>query len=488
MKHGRARAGLARALTPRGWSLRARLVIGVVGLAAVALLVTGTIGTTLLRSYLVQQVDEQLQGGAGALNGPLISHGPHHGVRPTNSDQLPNAYLFTELTPTGKVQQQFGGPSATATRRPDLSSVTTAKVRQEAGRAFTVPAIGGGSGFRVRAIERPDGSGAGTVAVSLDTADAAVRRLELITWLVALGVLAVLVVLGSLAVRLALRPLDEVERTAEDISDGDLSRRVPIGREGTEIGRLASTLNGMLSKVEVAFDARERSESTLRQFIADASHELRTPLTTIRGYAELYRKGALPDEAARTHALGRIESEATRLGGLVDDLLLLAHLDQQRPLNVTTVDLTVLAAEGVADARVQDPERTITYAGPQTPVLVSVDADRFRQVVSNLLGNALAHTPPGTGVRVALTQHDGSAIFEVVDDGAGLPPEQLQRIFERFYRADPSRTRERGGSGLGLAIVLAVVQACHGTVHASRPPGGGTSFVVTVPLLDATHS
>ncbi|WP_338185774.1 HAMP domain-containing sensor histidine kinase [Jatrophihabitans sp.] len=474
-------------LAPGGWSLRVRLVVGVVGLAAIALAVTGTIGATLLRSYLVQQLDQQLIAGEGALNGPLIGHGRvPGGTRP--SDQLPNPFLFTELTSTGKVEQEFGGPSSTATRRPDLSSVTTAKVRTEAGRAFTVPAINGGSGFRVRAVERPDGSGAGTVAVSLETVDAAVHRLEVITLLVALGVLIVLIVLGSVAVRLALRPLDEVERTAEDISDGDLSRRVPVGRPGTEIGRLASTLNGMLAKVEVAFTARQRSETTLRQFIADASHELRTPLTTIRGYAELYRKGALPDDAARSHALGRIESEATRLGGLVDDLLLLAHLDQQRPLHVTTVDIAVLAAEGVADARVQDPARVITYSGPEQPVLVTVDGDRFRQVVTNLLGNALAHTPAGTAVHVTLTQDDADARLAVADEGPGLPPEQLRRIFERFYRADTSRARDSGGSGLGLAIVEAVVRACHGTVAATSQPGVGTEFVVTVPRLGRTHS
>jgi two-component system, OmpR family, sensor kinase len=484
----RATARLARRVVPSGWSLRARLVVGVVGLAAIALVVTGTIGATLLRSYLVQQLDDQLIAGEGALNGPLIAHTRAPSGANNNPDQLPNPLRFTELSPTGKVEQQFGGPSSTATHRPDLSSVTTARVRQEGGRAFTVPTIGGGPGFRVRAVEHPDGSGAGAVAVSLGPVDAAVHRLESITVLVALGVLAALVVLGSVAVRLALRPLDEVERTAEDISDGDLSRRVPTGRSGTEIGRLANTLNGMLAKVEVAFDARQRSETTLRQFIADASHELRTPLTTIRGYAELYRKGALADDAAKTHALGRIESEATRLGGLVEDLLLLAHLDQQRPLNVTTVDLTVLAADGVADARVRDSGRVIDYTASDGPVIVSVDADRFRQVVSNLLSNALTHTPRGTPVHVTLTEEDGQARFEVADDGPALPPEQLQRIFERFYRADSSRTRESGGSGLGLAIVQAVVQACHGTVQATSQSGTGTSFVVSVPLLGSTHS
>lgn len=474
-------------LSVRRWSLRARLLVGVVALAAVGLVVTGSVGTALLRSYLVQQFDDQLVAGEVALSGPLIGRGP--GPLPANSNtQLPTPYVFTELDANGVVKQRLGGPSPNSARLPDLSGVDTAKVRREAGTAFTVPAVGGGSGFRVRAVERSDGSGAGTVAVSLQSVDAAVHRLELITWLVALGVLAGLVVLGSLVVRVALRPLDAVERTAEDISVGDLSRRVPPGRAGTEIGRLSGTLNGMLAKIESAFDAREHSETTLRQFVADASHELRTPLTTIRGYAELARKGAFEDAAAQQRAMVRLESEAARMGGLVDDLLLLADLDQQRPLNVTQVDLAALAADSVADARARDPRRRIDFTVLDSPIEVDVDADRFRQVIANLLGNALIHTTPGTPVHVSLTSTNGCARLVVSDDGPGLPPDQLARLFERFYRADTSRTRARGGSGLGLAIVHAVVVACGGTVVATSGDRGGTAFAVTLPLRAGTHS
>jgi two-component system OmpR family sensor kinase len=297
-----------------------------------------------------------------------------------------------------------------------------------------------------------------------------------------------LLVLGSFAVRVALRPLEAVERTAEEIAEGDLSRRVPVARGTTEIGRLATTLNVMLGKVEAAFQAQHYSETTLRQFVADASHELRTPLTAIRGYAELDRKGALVDAAARDHAMRRIESEATRMGVLVDDLLLLAHLDQQRPLDVSTVDLAVLLTEGVADARAQDPDRPIEFHPPDEPVLVDVDADRFRQVVANLLGNAIAHTPSGTGVTVTLTvtpaTADGRAVFTVADDGPGLTADQVSRLFERFYRADPSRTRRGrgGGSGLGLSIVQSVVAASHGAVEAASEPGRGTTFTVSLPV------
>jgi two-component system OmpR family sensor kinase len=365
---------------------------------------------------------------------------------------------------------------------PDLSRVNLAKVRSEAGRAFTVPSTNGGSGFRVRAVELPDGSGAGAVAISLQSVDATVNRLETITWLVASLVLVVLFVLAAVAVRVGLRPLDVVERTAEDIAAGDLSRRVPAGRPGTEIGRLSNTFNGMLARIESAFTAREHSEATLRQFIADASHELRTPLTTVRGYAELARRGALADETNRQRAMGRIESEATRMGGLVDDLLLLAYLDQQRPLKVTTVDLGELAADAVADARVRDPERPIRYAGPDAPVLVDVDPDRFGQVLGNLLGNAIMHTPDGTAVHVSLVRDGARARLVVADEGPGLPADHVDRLFERFYRADPSRSRARGGSGLGLAIVDAVVRASGGTVACRSTLGVGTSFEVVLPL------
>jgi two-component system OmpR family sensor kinase len=474
----RGRVWLKR-LSVRRWSLRARLLAAVVGLVAIALVTTGLIGTTLLRSNLVHQLDRQLPIAANALQRRPTDRPPP----PANAtrDQLPTPFWFADLDQNGNVRYQRGGPLTPGEPTPDLSGVTLAKVRSESGRVFGVPAQHGGSGFRVRAVERPDGT-ITAVAISLQSADATVHRLEMITWLVALIVLAVLFVLAAIAVRIGLKPLDVVERTAEDIAAGDLSRRVPEGPPGTEIGRLSTTLNGMFAQIESAFTAREHSETTLRQFIADASHELRTPLTTVRGYAELARKGALPDEPTRQRAMGRIESEATRMGVLVDDLLLLAYLDQQRPLKVMTVDLGALATDAVADARVRDPQRPIRYDAPSRPIEVDVDPDRFRQVLANLLGNALTHTPDGTPVTVTLTTADGTARLTVADQGPGLPPEQVARLFERFYRADPSRSRARGGTGLGLAIVEAVVQASGGTVTCTSSVGAGTSFVITLPV------
>ncbi|MCU1659462.1 MAG: sensor histidine kinase, partial [Pseudonocardiales bacterium] len=427
-------------LSIRNWSLRTRLLAGVVGLVAVALVATGTVGLTLLRSYLVHQVDSQLQVGAR-----VLTRTPDAAPRPpagTSGDQLPTPFWFTDLDPNGTVLRQRGGSLAVGEPKPDLSGVDTAKVRREAGKAFTVPSTNGGTAFRVRAIEQPAG-GSRAVAISLHSVDATVGRLETITWLVALLVLVVLIALAMVAVRLGLRPLETVERAAEDIAAGDLSRRVPPGPPGTEIGRLSNTFNAMLVQIESAFAAREHSETALRQFIADASHELRTPLTTVRGYAELARKGALGDEAARNRAMGRIEAEASRMGGLVDDLLLLAYLDQERPLKLAKVDLGALTADAVADARVRAPGRPIEYAGPDGPLFVDVDADRIRQVLANLLGNALTHTPDGTPVHVALRCAGDRVRLEVADEGPGLPPEQAARLFERFYRVDPSRSRTR---------------------------------------------
>jgi two-component system OmpR family sensor kinase len=462
----------------RNWSLRGRLLAAVVGLVAAALVTTGTVGVTVLRTYLVQQIDTQLQVGVR-----VLSRAPAAGLPPRlRSEQpLPTPFWFTNLDPNGAVLQQRGGSLAPDEPKPELTSVDTAKVRSEAGKAFTVPSTTGGSEFRVRAVESADGSGANTVAISLHSVDATVGRLELITSLVALLVLVLLTALAMLAVRMGLRPLEAVERTAEAIASGDLSRRVSAGRPGTEIGRLSDALNAMLVQIESAFASRTQSETALRQFIADASHELRTPLTTVRGYAELARKGALGDEAERTRAMGRIEAEAARMGGMVDDLLLLAYLDQERPLKLTKVDLAAVTADAVADAKVRAPGRPLDYAGPDGALFVDVDADRIRQVLANLLGNALTHTSEDTPVHVSLRRADDLVRLEVADDGRGLQPDQVARLFERFYRADASRSRARGGSGLGLAIVQAIVQASHGAVTCTSEVGAGTSFVVTLP-------
>ncbi len=244
----------------------------------------------------------------------------------------------------------------------------------------------------------------------------------------------------------------------------------------------------MLSSIETAFDARGRSEQRLRRFAADASHELRTPVTTIRGYAELYRAGGLRAEGELAEAMHRTENEAIRMGALVDDLLLLARLDQGRPLAREPVNLTKLAQEAVADACVRDPERQITASDQGNPVLVWGDVDRLRQVVSNLMANALVHTLPGTAVSVEVGYDATSGILRVVDSGEGLAPEVEQRAFERFYRADPARSRDRGGSGLGLSIVDSIVRALDGSVTLKTAEGQGLAVTVCLPLAGSLDS
>jgi two-component system, OmpR family, sensor kinase len=268
---------------------------------------------------------------------------------------------------------------------------------------------------------------------------------------------------------------------AADIAAGDLSKRVEPATPDTEIGRLGLALNGMLSQIEAAFAERTASNDRLRRVIADASHELRTPLTSIRGYAEMLRRGASDSPRDSEAARRRIEEESIRMTGLVDDLLVLARLDQGRPLEKQAVDLRAIATDAVADARVVAPQREISLAA-NGPVIVTGDDTRLRQVLGNLVRNALVHTPQQTAVEVAVATHDGVGSMSVADHGPGLTAEDVDRIFEPFYRADPSRSRDSGGAGLGLSIVSAVVTAHGGRVKVKQTEGGGATFEVELPL------
>jgi two-component system OmpR family sensor kinase len=334
------------------------------------------------------------------------------------------------------------------------------------------------------------------VAEDLSDVDYAVGRLILIETLVGIGVLIALGLTSVWMVRLSLRPLVAIERTAVAIAGGDLTQRVPELDHNTELGQLSAALNMMLSQIESAFLARAESEERavhseerMRQFVADASHELRTPLTTIRGFAELYRQGAAPDPA---EVLRRIEDEAARMGLLVEDLLLLARLDQERPLRLARVPLANLIGDAAAAAHVLAPDRTIEVdlVHPTDALVVNGDEARLRQVIDNLVTNALTHTPPGTPVTLRLREDRGThAVIEVADRGPGLTTEQAARVFERFYRVDKARTRRAAagatshtGTGLGLAIVAALVAAHDGTVEIDTGPGDGATFRVRLPL------
>jgi two-component system OmpR family sensor kinase len=298
------------------------------------------------------------------------------------------------------------------------------------------------------------------------------------------AIVAVLALVTFWVLRLGVRPIKRMTETASSIAGGDLSHRVPEGVPGTEAGDLGLALNGMLGRIEDAFDERTRSEDRLRRFVADASHELRTPVTTIRGYAELYRSGALDDDDELREAMRRTEQEAMRMGSLVDDLLLLARLDQGRPLEREAVDLSELAQDAVRDAHAVDPDRPISASVPG-PVIVVGDDGRLRQVVGNLVRNAIVHTPAGTPVKVRVKRVDGRARLEVRDEGPGMSSDVAAKAFERFYRADASRTRARGGSGLGLSIVDATVRAHDGVVSLDTAPGRGTTVRIEFSPADS---
>ncbi|WP_412542096.1 HAMP domain-containing sensor histidine kinase [Longispora sp. K20-0274] len=461
--------------------LRVKLVAAVLGLVAAALLVMGVATVAAMRGYLLDRVDSQLTTVADQIN-YQVKHGakslgfdPPSGV--TSSFTVPNPFVVELRGADGRVLDAYPnelksdqGPRLDAS---DLSRDDYFIVNGYGSRWRVVIVPGTGDGQRV------------VIASSLSDLDNAVIRLIWLDLFVGTAVLMLVALVGVAVVRTSLRPLFEIERTAGAIAGGDLTQRVPERDPRTEIGRLGRALNGMLAQIEAAFAARAasehralRSEDRMRRFVADASHELRTPLTTIRGFAELYRQGAgEPGQVVK-----RIEDEAARMGLLVEDLLLLARLDQQRPLAMEPVHLDELAADAAEGARAQAPDREITLE--VAPAVVTGDESRLRQVIGNLVTNALTHTPAGTPVAVRLSTADGSAVIEIADQGPGLTPEQGERVFERFYRADPARSRRSGstGTGLGLAIVAALVAAHNGTVEVASLAGQGATFRVRLPL------
>ncbi len=463
-----------------------RLISATLALVALALTLTGIVGVRVLRDYLVDQVDRQLAAAARELPGvdPMPGLDRQGPVVPS---QFSLTVLDSEGTPLRTV------PSALSRTRPEVPTLTADEAAEQAGEPFTVDAEDGPGSWRAVALPFADASGSVVIATSLGEVEATVDRLAQIDMIVGLAVLVGLGAVGVSIVRTALRPLAEIEATAAAIGRGDLGRRVPDHHPDTEMGRLSRALNAMLEQIEHAFDARaasetraRRSEQRMRRFVADASHELRTPLTSIRGFAELHRQGAVTEPAEVSRLLGRIEDEATRMGLLVDDLVLLARLDQQRPLERAPVELDALATSVVESARVTAPDRTVEVVGPPDGALtVEGDGARLFQVIANLVDNALAYSPPDTPVTVRTGRaRDGDrelATVEVVDRGPGLTAEQAERVFERFYRVDAARSRSMGGTGLGLSIVAAIAGAHGGSVEVDSAPGEGATFRVLLP-------
>jgi two-component system OmpR family sensor kinase len=448
------------------------------------------------RSFLLHRVDGQVEaalvplsfrlqlGRAGA--GPANSRRPPAGVRRPRGVQpgaaLPPGTFGEVLGPGGKVLRRrtfsYGGKAPAPPALPKRYPVSQSGASL---RLFTVGSVGG-SGGRYRAAAFTDNGDTAVVAVSLHEADATLHRLVMVELLVGAGVIIALVMLGWVVIRIGLRPLERIGRVAAEIAGGDLSRRVTPSDGRTEVGRLGRALNEMLGQIERAFDDRSRSEARLRRFLADASHELRTPLAAIRGYAELFRIGAAREPQTLERAMSRIEAEAARMGVLVEDLLLLAQLDQAPEPRRVTVGLWEVAEQAVQDARVAGGGREIAFGGDGEELTVRGDPDRLRQVVANLLRNTIIHTPDGTPVEVTLTRHGDHAALSVRDHGPGLPAGDPERLFERFWRSEGGRRRGHGGAGLGLAIVRAIVVADSGTVTAGDATGGGALFIVELPL------
>jgi two-component system, OmpR family, sensor kinase len=324
-------------------------------------------------------------------------------------------------------------------------------------------------------------------AAPKDQIESSIEVLTRTLVIVGLTVLALILIIGWFIIRRDLRPLESITTTAERISDGDLSQRVGVPDDGSEVGRLGHAFDTMLDQIQSAFDsqhaalvAKERSEQQLRRFVADASHELRTPLTAVRGYSELYRAGGLADEESLDMAMTRIGSESRRMAALVEDLLLLARLDQGRPLRHDAVPLTELVNDALLDLRAVEPDRPVD-ATVQPNVTVSGDEDRLRQVIGNLFTNVRVHTPPESPLEIALGARNGSSTLRVADHGPGIDPAHVEHIFDRFYRADSGRSRDRGGSGLGLSIAASVAAAHGGEINYSTTPGGGATFTLTLP-------
>ncbi len=459
-------------------SLRLALVAALLLLAACGLTTSGIAVTEILRHSLIKRVDQTLEeasrGWAQAPRGSLpVRRGP-------TLDRPPSNFYVRYITVDGRTTTVVNdsnaepalpdnndvGPEPTTVRSVDKSSVQ----------------------WRVVSVRGPTGRLV-TVAYDLSDIQQTVRSLVWLQLGIGAAVLLVLGLAGSWVVHRSLRPLTEVEKTAAAIAAGQLDRRVPERDPRTEVGRLSQALNGMLAQIQRAFASSEASaekartsEERMRRFITDASHELRTPLTTMRGFAELYRQGAARDMEM---VMSRIESESRRMGLLVDDLLLLARLDAQRPIEQNRVDLLALASDAVHDAQAVAPNRNITMEvldGPGTPEVLG-DEPRLRQVLGNLVTNALQHTPESADITVRVGTDADDAILEVIDEGSGMSQQDALRIFERFYRTDSSRARISGGSGLGLSIVDSVVNAHGGIVTVTTAPGQGCRFYVSLPRI-----
>jgi two-component system OmpR family sensor kinase len=467
------------------WSLRNRLILAAMVLAAVAISASDFAANAALRSYLISQVDKELieissgsllrldRAGIESENSDENSDSPFTEFRPLRG--VPTSASVSLLDIDGKLIGRIGGDLSQ--KQIAVFGMSVDQVKAKGTAPFTIE--GQGDDPDVRAVVQilPTGLGSVVVANSLADVDRTLQRLGFFFLILGLLALTAVGLVSRWIIAISLKPLEQVEETAEAIAGGDLSARLPAAKPDTEVGRLTTALNTMLARIEESFEARVNSESKLRRFVADASHELRTPLTAIRGFAELHRQGAVVGEVNTKELVGRIEKESIRMSTLVEDLLLLARLDQSREMAQEPVDLNTLLTEAVASAKAAGPNHLIELSLPSAEVFVLGDSQRIHQVVANLLANARTHTPDDSQIKVALNQGIAETIISVSDNGPGLSEDDQERIFERFFRADPSRARTSGeGSGLGLSIVDAVMQAHGGYVSVQSKLGDGATF------------
>lgn len=465
-------------------SLRSQLVAIIMLLMIVTVGVTGLATVSLLRDGLVNRLDQDLRSNAEVVAREIF-----------RQEEFSNSALLRFYTVVvdsdGTIISTNQPDGAEDEDKADLGGLSAERIREVGSDGFDVPGTADDSqGWRARIFPFTNNDGYLVMASRLSTVNESLQEATKIVFMSGLVTIALASLIAFGLVTRQFAPLARVERTAAAIATGDLSRRVAVERPHTEIGRLSRSLNAMLAHIESAFAARTASETKMRRFISDASHELRTPLVTIRGYSELYRHGALQKDEDVAAAMSRIESEAIRMGQLVEDLLTLARIDEQRPLEVRPLDLLVLGHDAAFDARATAPDRTVTVVGLDggrpTSAPTTGDEARLRQVVANLMTNALRYTPPGSPIEIAvgvapvLHGHSDS-VLEVRDHGPGISEEDGARVFERFFRADSSRQRETGGSGLGLAIVAALVAQHDGTVRLEETPGGGATLSIRLP-------